>query len=290
MSFNPFEQYGIKEVADVMFEALEDGPGYLAGDIVLYLDSLKVSTVEMTGEQADARGGKGNPALIIWDYGREITLSLQDALFSAQSLQIMTGGKQKIAAAGDVVTVQRTKLVNAVADLPVGEYKWTDVTTGKRGRVLVPAVFNLTGDTALDGAKTYYIRTGTAPNYLYTEVDAPDVADIADYYELASGDAGPGALPVRVFYNEVKDGTSGKEAYEISIGASSFPGTYKVTGDTFTRNRNNVDSGFQFVIPKAKMNSEVTFTMEAEGDPSVFDMNLRVLKSDSGEMIKLIKY
>ena len=102
MSFNPFEQYGIKEVADVMFEALDDGPGYIAGDIVLYLDSLKVSTVEMTGEQADARGGKGNPALIIWDYGREITLNLQDALFSAQSLQVMTGGVQKIAAAGDV--------------------------------------------------------------------------------------------------------------------------------------------------------------------------------------------
>lgn len=289
MSFNPFEQYGIKEVADVMFEALDNGPGYLAGDIVLYLDSLKVSTVEMTGEQADARGGKGNPALIIWDYGREITLSLQDALFSAQSLQVMTGGVRKIAAAGDVVTVQRTKLVNAVEDLPVGEYKWTDVTTGVRGRV--PAVYSASLDTVVQAGKTYYTRTGSEGSYEYTAVVSPTGDPSAlSYYEVVSGTGAPTAFPVRVFYNEVKDGTNGKEAYEISIGASSFPGTYKVTGDTFTRNRNGVDSGFQFVIPKAKMSSEVTFTMEAEGDPSVFDMNLRVLKSDSGEMIKLIKY
>lgn len=34
------------------------------GRPVLYLDTLKVSTIEQTAEQADARGGKGNPKLI----------------------------------------------------------------------------------------------------------------------------------------------------------------------------------------------------------------------------------
>ena len=38
------------------------------------------------------------------------------------------------------------------------------------------------------------------------------------------------------------------------------------------------------------MGSEVTFTMEAEGDASVFDMSLRVLRDDNGDMVKLIKY
>lgn len=37
------------------------------GKPVLYLDTLKVSTIEQTAEQAEARGGKGNPPLIIWD-------------------------------------------------------------------------------------------------------------------------------------------------------------------------------------------------------------------------------
>lgn len=34
---------------------------------VLYLDTLKVSTIEQTAEVAEARGGKGNAMLIAWD-------------------------------------------------------------------------------------------------------------------------------------------------------------------------------------------------------------------------------
>ena len=61
MAVNIFERYGIKEVANVYFEALaaEEETGVKAGDIVLYLDTLKVSTVETTAESVDARGGWG---------------------------------------------------------------------------------------------------------------------------------------------------------------------------------------------------------------------------------------
>jgi hypothetical protein len=30
--------------------------------------------------------------------------------------------------------------------------------------------------------------------------------------------------------------------------------------------------------------------MEAEGDPSVFDMNMKVLRPKAGEMLRLVKY
>lgn len=51
----------IKEVANVYFEALEDDTkaGVYKGDIVLFLDSLKVSTIETTAESTDATGGWG---------------------------------------------------------------------------------------------------------------------------------------------------------------------------------------------------------------------------------------
>lgn len=61
MAVNIFERYGIKEVANVYFEALADdrlGSGIKAGDIVLYLDTLKVSTVETTAENVSAQGGQ----------------------------------------------------------------------------------------------------------------------------------------------------------------------------------------------------------------------------------------
>ena len=56
---NILEKYGIQEVADVTFyEIEEDGS---RGAPVLYPDTLKVSTIEQTAEEAEARGGKGNP-------------------------------------------------------------------------------------------------------------------------------------------------------------------------------------------------------------------------------------
>lgn len=43
--------------------------------------------------------------------------------------------------------------------------------------------YSLTTDVAIDPDKTYYTRSGTAPDYVYTPVDEPDVADIGTYYE-----------------------------------------------------------------------------------------------------------
>ena len=238
---NPFEQFGIKEVADVQFIALEDNErlDVEKGDIVLFLDTLKISTLETTAEQTEARGGRGNPSLIIWDYGKEINVTLQDALFTPESLLVMTGGKELLAEATDTVTISKTSLVSKVGDLPAGTYKWISTTTGLRG------------------------DSTTAP---------------------VAGD-----MPVRIFEDVEVNGTNGT-AYEVTIDAANFPGTYKIIGETVVRNRNGKDTPFQFVIPKAKMGSEVTFTMEAEGDPSVFDLNLRVLRDDDGTMVKLIKY
>ena len=78
---------------------------------------------------------------------------------------------------------------------------------------------------------------------------------------------------------------------KIVISSDKFPGTYYITGDTFARSeKTGKDEFFQFIVPKAKMQSEVTLTMEAEGDPSTFNMSLKVLRPENGEMMKLVKY
>ena len=86
---NILEQYGIKEVCDF---TLYDIGAYGNPTVpVLYLDTLKVSTLEQTAEDTAAKGGKGNTDLMIWDFGKEITITLEDALFSAKSMAIMFG-------------------------------------------------------------------------------------------------------------------------------------------------------------------------------------------------------
>lgn len=183
-TFTP--KFGIKEVADVGFYTVGtvkvDGEGQITATAapVLKLDTLKVSNIEFTAEQAEARGGKGNAPLIIWDYGREATVTIEDALLSMDTLQAMFG--------------------------------------------------DVTNDTV------------------------------------------------------------------VTINANKFPGTYTVVGQTYARDTDGKDHLFTFVIYKAKVQSEVTLTMEAEGDPTVFNMSLRVLRSEAneatgaanGDMIKLV--
>jgi hypothetical protein len=178
------DKFGIKEVADVRFYEVgqikvdaatgdvQPATGEALPEATLQLDTLKVSTIEFTAEQSEARGGKGNAPLIIWDYGREVNVTLEDALLSMKAMQLMFG------------------------------------------------------------------------------------------------DDGAGA---------------------IEINANKFPGTYAVVGKTFARNyEDGKDHLFTFYIPKAKIQSENTLTMEADGDPTVFNMSLRVLRGDNGKMMELI--
>lgn len=180
--------FGIKEVADVAFYNVGDVTGIdtatgavkvANGKVPLFiLDTLKVSNIENTAEQADAKGGKGNAPLITWDYGREVTITLQDAVLSMETLSMMFENPD----------------------------------------------------------------------------DASDVAN------------------------------------EIVISANTFPGNYTVVGKTYARDvKTGKDDLFVWYVPKAKVNSEVTLTMEAEGDPTVFDMNLKVLRDDTGAMVKMYK-
>ena len=244
------DKYGIKEVADVTFYKINsDGT---AGEPVLYLDTLKVSTIEQTAENVEAKGGKGNASLVSWDYGKEINVTLEDALFSAKSMAIMFGnGNVKT----DVSSLKKTIQWTATATSSDA------VTAGQ------PSTFEING-------KTYSIASvgGTdLVNYTDANASASTYVKGAKYYATFS-------------CNITNQGV-------IEISASSFPGSYYVTGDTYARSATTgEDEFFQFIIPKAKVQSENTITLEAEGDPSTFNMSLRVLRPDDGKMMKLVKY
>lgn len=55
-------------------------------------DSLKVSSLEFASEEVTAKGGKGNPDLITWYYGKTGTITLTDALLSDATLKLLAGG------------------------------------------------------------------------------------------------------------------------------------------------------------------------------------------------------
>lgn len=67
--------------------------------------------------------------------------------------------------------------------VPTDEADWWEDNAFK-----VPVYYVLTSDTSIVTGKTYYTRSGTAPNYTYTPVASPVIADIGTYYEQLSDD------------------------------------------------------------------------------------------------------
>jgi hypothetical protein len=249
------DKYGIKEVADVVFYEL-DSKGAPSAP-VLYLDTLKVSTIEQSAEVVDATGGKGNVKLISWDTNKEVTATFEDALFSVKSLAIMFGGEVTDNAGNQEV-------------LKTVPYKSVTAGTGE-----FTVVVNGTELHIADNKATYfkYVDDKVVPQEAADQDTEFVTFDILDATTSAGGKAMANGL-------------------EIRIDASKFGGTYYITGDTYARNyQSGKDEFLQFIIPKGKVSSEdLSLTMEADGDPATFTMNVNVLKAADGSMFKLVKY
>ena len=224
---------------------------------VLFLDTLKVSTIEQTGQSVYATGGRGNSNLIGWDYGKEITLTLQDALFTPASMSAI-----------------------------FGSYEGTDFRNGVKEAKTIDRMEKCT-------AKRNFIVPAGNQNGTPAEADQTAQAVFYDPRTMEPYQDGTPIAEGEVFYKFTRsiayEGQSIGNVIEIS--ADKFPGTYKIVGDTYVRAENGgEDQRFQFIIPKAKMTSDQTITLEADGDPAVFDMNLTVLRPEDGIMVKFVQY
>lgn len=297
MAVNIFERYGIKEVANVYFEALEnadDGSGIQKGDIVLYLDTLKVSTIETTAENVSAQGGWGNPKLVTWDYGKDINVTLEDAVISWEEMRILMGAQMNKSTETKKVKIRKNAQVEietaddwALASLKAEEgaenagltvkgkhnlptetpaqFRWVDMTRGLRGNQQ-----NFVEKAPVEGT-----------DYASVEESTGKFLDEKGNYVT---------FKVRIFWED-ETTQEAENATELVISPDRYPGTYRVIGDSLIRSeKTGMDEAFQFVINKAKMLSEVTLTMQAEGDPSTFNMTLNVLRDEDGNMMRLVKY
>lgn len=238
-------RFGMKEVCDVTFINL------LTGKPELYLDTLKMTTVENTAETSYARGGKGNPRILGWDFNRESAITIQDALLSPVGLSMLSGNA----------------IVKGSADIFCREVHTVTASkiTLKHTPKTISAIYETTDGYEHGEEVTHSNVEGTV-----TLTNVEDGDKVIVYYTYESGantttvritsDAFPG------YYKIIGDTVVRNEA----------------TGK---------DEPFQLVIPKAKLQANFTLTMQTEGDPAVFDFNLDVFKAnDSTNMIEMIQY
>lgn len=81
------------------------------------------------------------------------------------------------------------------------------------------------------------------------------------------------------------------DAKSITVRADVWPGVYMLVGETYIRNRDTgKDEHLQLVIPQAKVKSEQTLTLQADGEPTVFNLNLEVAQPKSKVLMEINTY
>ena len=66
---------------------------------------------------------------------------------------------------------------------------------------------------------------------------------------------------------------------------------YMIVGETYIRSRDTgEDERMQLKFPLCKIKSDQTLTLEAEGDPTTFNLDVEVAKPTSGVMMELTSY
>lgn len=219
----------------------------------IFFDTLKVSTIENESESAEARGGQGGGRLMSWDYGRTASLTMQDALLSDNSLAMLAG------------TAVKTDNVRVVGR----EVLTVDGST--------PEKVTLKETPVAETVTVYKMQNGIMTSEITTFV--------VEDKELIFASGVTTSEEVVVFYEYIV--ITG--AKQVTFSGNSFPATYRVVGDTIIRGEDGLDRKMQFVIPKAKLQSGFTLTMDAE-NVSTFDFNLDVLvDTATGKLYDIIR-
>ena len=188
------DKFGLKEVADVIFfDTVTGAPAIL-------FDTLKVSSIENEAESAEARGGKGNPSLLTWNFGRTATLTMQDALLSMESLSALAGGEVEKAT---VVTGHERVIVPAS-----GEVTLKNVPT-KNSVQVYKTEGGVLADKVADAVIADSKITGLTPNdsvSVFYEYDAPAGSQLVRF----RSDAFPSTYKV-VGDTVVRDRSTGRD-------------------------------------------------------------------------------
>lgn len=220
----------------------------------IQLANLKSSGIENTGETVYAQGGRGNARIVGFSGNRSGTITLQDAVFTNEVIAMMSGN--------DIKTGAKSLYQRDVQKVLDDEIELQFNPVGATNGLISVYVLNPDGThgeeiTFTSGTLSagQYTLTGKAVTFNVGEF--PDGTEVVAYYQV----------------------NTGTDAKTITISSDKFAGSYRVVLDCLVRNVvDEKDYAAQIVIHKAKMQDNWSLTMASEGDPSVFDIPMEILK------------
>ena len=77
---------------------------------------------------------------------------------------------------------------------------------------------------------------------------------------------------------------------QIVVDAKTFPGAFRLVGETYIRDRFGKEQKLQIEIPLCKLSSNTSLSLAADGDPVTVDMSLRAMRKHDGTLVKFTYY
>ena len=289
-------KFGVREICDVVLKAKAPtkigNKIFYANEPVMYVDTLKTSSMEGAATTVYAQGGRGNARLVAWEGERTVTFTMEDALISPEGFMILSGAglidaserpiyqhMTETVDANDVVITNRTDdTISAAIPMTEKPYLPSDkngnyayVMFMKNGEVITEPYIPVHEDLVA-GEDGRYILNVTAHD-IY---DTIEVEEVGNRYSAQDSEGNP-FLPANGTFDSVLidfyvERTS--DAQQIEITADKFGGNYYLEASTLFRDQNGVDMPAEFIIPNCKIQSNFTFTMASTGDPSTFTFTM----------------
>lgn len=284
---------GSREICDVVFRAKSTqkigNKTFYTGQPVLVLDTAKTSTLEGDSETTYATGGRGNSNLIAWDGSKTITFTVEDALISPIGLSILMGADIADTTTGaslvHVHKMARFTVQQATASTGKGLttddlyidledfYKENANNTVKQQICMDAPLFacgveadnSITGDYLAKGNLELKTATtsGSTPGYSVLKITAGST--------IGTNTIAVGDIIHLDFY--VTRPTAG--VTEIQVRKDKFAGYFYVEAETLYRRQDSgADLPAVITIPKVKIQSNFSFSMSADGDPSTFTFTM----------------
>ena len=263
-------KFGSREVCDVVLRAKAKqklgSRTFYKGEPVLYFDSLTATSLEGASTTAYAQGGHGYVRRIAWEGERTITWNMTDCLMTPESIAILSGAD----------------LIDATAEKPMYVHTTATVEVKAKNTIVLPEIACWNGEATGDQAADY--KHAEADIFCMVmdngEVNVEPCVPAAVAYAdgkttitcFADGAAGHtdlavGSIVLVDYYVKKTNGVM-----QIEITPDKFAGNYYLEGSTlFRRESDGVDMPAEFIIPNGKIQSNFTFSMASNGDPSTLD-------------------
>lgn len=267
------KKYGVREICNVVWRALGTytigDRTFYKGEPVLYFDSLKTTTLEGAATTVYAQGGRGNTRLVSWDGEKTLTLTMEDALISLESFQLLAGAQ---------ANKDTTHFTHELIRLGKGtEANDTHFAIDADGKITLPDLGTVKEEN--QKALIYIIKADedgfNSEPYLYVYASATKTAEPAEgdlYNGETSGYTAGGLTDAEAIYVDYyKQDTN---ARVIRIEPDSFGYNFYIEGETLFRDTDGIDYPAVFTLPKARVQNNFSISMASSGDPSTFSFVL----------------